>query len=127
MGLEVLFHGRRIDEEMGGLHQEELLVPKEKTHGAAQQIAGGHVVAVQNENQIPTTAVETVVDAGGLIMGLQRTGLAAAPQQAVVDVAGLGAVIRRPREVGDSQPGGDGLQVFGTLPRPARPVGVRII
>ncbi len=51
-GIEIFFDGVGIGEKVGGLDEEEFGIFEKKPDGVLQNIAGGDVVGIQNENQL---------------------------------------------------------------------------
>ena len=93
----------RVDEDVRGLHQEQLRVAGEQAHGLPQERPERRVVGVEHQNEV------------GAGLG-----------QAVVEVAGLGVRVARPGQVADAQPGAERLQRGAAGPRRAGPGGVRV-
>ena len=97
-GSQIVLDRVGIDEEVRGLHQEEVRVLQEMPDGALQDVLGRHVVGVQDQDQV----------ARG--MGQRR-----------VDVAGLGGDVAFAGQVVDAQArrtGPEGSRGAQALPRP---------
>ena len=95
---------RRVHEEVRRLHQEDLRIGDEVAQRALQDLRGGHVVAVEEEDEVALRAVKRVVQ-----------------------VPGLGGTIGLARHVGRAHLGRDLLQPVAALPHRVATLGMRAL
>src|SRR3569623_1655066 len=65
IGVEIFFDGIGVDEEVGRLHQEELRVFEEAADRVFEDVDRGHVIGVEQQQQITSAVFETKVDVAG--------------------------------------------------------------